>query len=114
MKITGFNGRRVFVELYEEETRGHTSSLPSSFSRLPSGQLLSTPIEFLLASLESRARNDALRGADARRTVVREVEPPARESDGLLWVDKYSPKSFPELLSDEVNMDSEGVKGEEG
>jgi hypothetical protein len=69
--------------------------------RLPAGQLLPTPIDFLLASLESRARNDVLRGAESRRTVVRE-EQPRVESDGLLWVDKYSPKSFPELLSDEV------------
>eukprot|EP00026_Physarum_polycephalum_P001668 Phypoly_transcript_01670.p1 GENE.Phypoly_transcript_01670~~Phypoly_transcript_01670.p1 ORF type:complete len:1072 (-),score=303.53 Phypoly_transcript_01670:11-3154(-) len=99
MKITGINGRRVFVELNEEETRGHGSIAPS-LSRLPSGQLLSTPIDFLMASLESQARNEALRGAEARRAVVRE-KTPAVESDGLLWVDKYSPKSFQELLSDE-------------
>ena len=98
MKITGFNGRRVFVELNAEETRGH-STAPSS--RPLAGELLYTPIDFLLASLESRARNEALRGAEARRAVVRD-ERPLVESDGLLWVDKYSPKSFQELLSDEV------------
>ena len=40
-------------------------------------------------------------GADVHLRHAEREEPP-RETDGLLWVDKYSPKSFQELLSDEV------------
>lgn len=92
ISITGFNGRRVFVPVESEAPTKTQTKTPSFYA---AGQLLSTPIAFLMESVDAAARRALLNGKGRPQMDV-------KPSDGLLWVDKYSPKFFTDLLSDEV------------
>ncbi len=99
MTITGFNGRRVFVPIADENEISKTLPLRRS------GHLLTVPISYLIQSLEVASRGAALRNAQQRNNVNIDRDEGSK-SDGMLWVDKYAPTSFQDLLSDEVRQQS--------
>ena len=116
LSITARDGRRAYCRLHDSCNR----SLPQTRSCRPA-QLLSVPISSLLQKAERESFDKAL--ADSRKFSeatkafcdgnLEDTDLPAPTSSSSqqagqrnLWVDKYSPKSFFELLSDEtVNIE---------
>uniref|UniRef100_A0A6A7G3E8 Chromosome transmission fidelity protein 18 homolog n=1 Tax=Hirondellea gigas TaxID=1518452 RepID=A0A6A7G3E8_9CRUS len=99
--ITAEDGDRLYVEVDSDfvlQTK-ISDSIRSNASQYSS--LLSIPIRELIDTVEEEATERALeeRMVSEERNLpaaVSEVKPPDQ-----LWVDKYAPKSFLELLSDE-------------
>lgn len=114
LSVTVGDGRRAYCRLNNSFGRPQTR-------RSRPGQLLSVPISSLLQKAEQesfdRAVADSKKFTDFSKALVEgqldddEMLPPASSSSQQtgqkhLWVDKYSPKSFFELLSDEkVNIE---------
>lgn len=113
--VTGNNGKRMYLRLKEEQHMAVTSFLSS-------GHLLHIPVSRLRQKLEDerhrklieqseklseelRAYNNTTEDNEIEESVndavmshgKQEIEP----SKHSLWVDKYSPKHFTELLSDD-------------
>lgn len=98
--VNSYDGRRVYVALHEEEVSEVTDPLAER------EQLLSTPISVLLERVHQLEFVEARQAAglddgldDAASNTTKVEENGAVESQ--LWVDKYAPRVFTELLSDE-------------
>jgi len=93
--VNSYNGRRVYVPLHESEA-ARVGPLAEC------EQLLSTPISVLREKIDqiefAEARQAA--GLDEHETLSHRTEE-FGNIESQLWVDKYAPSSFTELLSDE-------------
>ena len=116
MSVTVGDGRRAYCRLHNSFSK----SPPKGRSTRPA-QLLSVPIKSLLQKAEQESFDKAL--ADSKKfseltkafcegnlddaDMLPSTSSPSQQAGQRnLWVDKYSPKSFFELLSDEkVNID---------
>ena len=99
MSVTLKDGRRAFCKLHDSRQDTLTHS-----RRNQRKTLLSAPIGSLLQQVEQEAFATAIKASklpqacDLSFTEVATLTQPAQQA---LWVDKYSPQSFFELLSDE-------------
>lgn len=116
LSVTAGDGRRAYCRLHDSCNR----ALPQTRSRRPA-ELLSIPISTLLQNAEQESFDKALANSKKFSEATKafcegnldDTDQPAAASSSSqqagqqnLWVDKYSPKSFFELLSDEkVNID---------
>ncbi|KAK6145853.1 hypothetical protein DH2020_019722 [Rehmannia glutinosa] len=97
--ITGLDGERVYakicsVEMDEDERKTKLSV------RGDSNGLLQEPVRVLMQRVEHEEFTKALQASvDGGSTEV--VLPKTPDTNEQLWVDKYAPSSFTELLSDE-------------
>ncbi|KAL6503553.1 hypothetical protein OROGR_025476 [Orobanche gracilis] len=97
--ITGLDGERVYakicgVEMDEEKQKN--LSVRGHFN----GGLLQEPVRVLMQKAEHDELTKALKeSVDGAPTAV--APPKAPATDEKLWVDKYAPNTFTELLSDE-------------
>lgn len=101
MSVTLQDGRRAFCKLHDKP-----GSFPSRHQHRH-GKLLSLPISSLMQTVEQEAFAKAINDSEMQATAA-DVASAAHPRIGqqqahqqALWVDKYSPKSFFELLSDE-------------
>ena len=99
MPVTLKDGRRAFCKLHDSRQGVLTHN-----SRNQHKTLLSAPINSLLQQVEQEAFATAVKASEVQQACdlsftgdARLTEPPQQ----ALWVDKYSPQSFFELLSDE-------------
>eukprot|EP00898_Chlorokybus_atmophyticus_P003584 jgi/Chlat1/4226/Chrsp27S04307 len=106
--VTAPGGERVYVELEDD-----TCEEPAAYARASayrnviastSGRkgLLSEPLDDLLEQIEQDRYDRALQESDA--ATARTAEAPStsnRSQKEQLWVDKYAPRMFTDLLSDE-------------
>ncbi|ERN04662.1 chromosome transmission fidelity protein 18 homolog isoform X2 [Amborella trichopoda] len=93
--ITGTSGVRVYARLSKGEVLGFRNP---SVERASSG-LLSEPIRSLMEKVEQEALQKACLAST--RVPDEEIHCLVPEASERLWVDKYAPSSFTELLSDE-------------
>ncbi|GAA0156401.1 hydrolase [Lithospermum erythrorhizon] len=97
--ITGFDGERVYAKIggfRAEEGVRVNRKLDVKFG---SKGLISDPIRVLMQRVEQEELSKALKeSTEEQNDSVPRHEPVEHEQ---LWVDKYSPSSFTELLSDE-------------
>lgn len=102
------SGERVYAPMYRNEEEESGGCLAQSLRR-GAGSLLSTRIEDLLALVEREHFERALHATKAsKRTkkASKKVENGGLANEHGLWVDKYAPQSFMDLLSDElINRD---------
>ncbi|CAA6673279.1 unnamed protein product [Spirodela intermedia] len=91
--VTGPCGERVYAKM----SAGAMDYMPKKLGIERSG-LLSEPINVLMEKVEQEALLKALQESAASSVDSVEVTSPDNEQ---LWVEKYAPKSFTELLSDE-------------
>ncbi|RDX92278.1 Chromosome transmission fidelity protein 18-like protein, partial [Mucuna pruriens] len=96
MPITAPNGDRVYAKL--NRFQGEKRATKLDCSRY-SAELISEPINVILQRLEQEALAKALEASSEGQSVP--DVPEAQMVHERLWVDKYAPKSFTELLSDE-------------
>ncbi|KAK7393195.1 hypothetical protein VNO78_21713 [Psophocarpus tetragonolobus] len=96
MPITAPNGDRVYAKLNRFQGEERVAKLDCDGY---SAELSSEPINVILERLEQEAFAKALEASSEGQSVA-EV-PEAQMVHERLWVDKYAPKSFTELLSDE-------------
>jgi len=113
MSITLADGRRAFCRLHAKQDR------PVLQRQHRHGKLLSVPIGNLMQHVEQEAFAKAIHDSEVMRTspaasgaasanpsTAHPVIAEHQLHQQTLWVDKYSPKSFFELLSDEqINRD---------
>ena len=108
MSITVADGRRAFCRLHSKQDR------PVLQRQHMHGKLLSVPIGSLMQHVEQEAFAKAIHDSEVMRTSpaasgAASASPTIAHQQlhqQTLWVDKYSPKSFFELLSDEqINRD---------
>ncbi|KAL8128846.1 hypothetical protein V2J09_018001 [Rumex salicifolius] len=94
--VTGPCGERVYAKIDKDESAVGVKNFKIS---VQSGGLLSEPINTLLQRLEQQSLLKALQASSETQheSLLNEELVPVEQ----LWVDKYSPKSFTELLSDE-------------
>lgn len=108
--ITLSDGRRAFCGLHAQQDK------PPSCRQHRHGKLLSMPISSLIQDVEQEAFAKALHNSEVLQAATASslsdvsaaapVMPQHQLQQQTLWVDKYSPRSFFELLSDEqVNRD---------
>lgn len=104
--ITLSDGRRAFCGLHPQQEK------PPSCRQNRHGKLLSIPIGSLIQDVEQDAfakaihNSEVLQAATASSLSDVSAAAPHQLQQQTLWVDKYSPRSFFELLSDEqVNRD---------
>ncbi|GAB2221775.1 hypothetical protein Drorol1_Dr00012963 [Drosera rotundifolia] len=97
MPVTAPCGERVYTKVGKVKEKVNRRKVINVAAR--SGGLLSEPVNTLL----QRAEQDAFMKALQASSEVPEYEvlPEASVPNEQLWVDKYAPKSFTELLSDE-------------
>eukprot|EP01113_Clastostelium_recurvatum_P003282 TRINITY_DN11426_c1_g1_i3.p1 TRINITY_DN11426_c1_g1~~TRINITY_DN11426_c1_g1_i3.p1 ORF type:complete len:318 (-),score=47.39 TRINITY_DN11426_c1_g1_i3:83-973(-) len=89
------SGKRMYVTIKsEDEHQAEIATAIKSYSRGQSS-LLTTPISYVLDKIDKQKLKEALAEAEAgpRRVI--------RPGDGKLWVDRYAPTAFTDLLSDE-------------
>ena len=101
MQTTASDGTPVFCLVTEP-------AAPQPRMPLARGQLLSRPIAQLLADAEQQSFDKALQESRAMSTqATKQQQQQQQQQDGqALWVDKYRPEGFMELLSNEqVNRD---------
>lgn len=113
MSITLADGRRAFCRLHAKQDR------PVLQQQHRRGKLLSVPISSLMQHVEQEAFAKAIQDSEVMRTspaasgaasaspsTAHPVIAEHQLHQQTLWVDKYSPKTFFELLSDEqINRD---------
>jgi len=113
MSITLADGRRAFCRLHAKQDR------PVLQRQHRQGKLLSVPIGNLMQHVEQEAFAKAIHDSEVMKTspaasgaasanpsTAHPVIAEHQLHQQTLWVDKYSPKSFFELLSDEqINRD---------
>ena len=105
MPITLQDGRRAFCRLHEQP------STSPAHTFLKRSKLLSAPITSMMQDVEQEAFAKALQDSQLLQAKLHETSPmqqpaastpPAHEvHKKMLWVDKYSPRSFFDLLSDD-------------
>ncbi|XP_047162022.1 chromosome transmission fidelity protein 18 homolog isoform X1 [Vigna umbellata] len=96
MPITAPNGDRVYAKLTRFQGEERVKTLDCNGY---SAELSSEPINVILERLEQEAFAKALEASSEAQSVP--DVPEAQMVSEKLWVDKYAPKSFTELLSDE-------------
>ncbi|TKY53598.1 Chromosome transmission fidelity protein 18-like [Spatholobus suberectus] len=96
MPITAPNGDRVYAKLNRFQGEERVTKLDCNGY---SAELSSEPINVILERLEQEAFAKALEASSEGQSVL--DVPEAQTVHERLWVDKYAPKSFTELLSDE-------------
>ncbi|QCE05592.1 chromosome transmission fidelity protein 18 [Vigna unguiculata] len=96
MPITAPNGDRVYAKLTRFQGEERVKTLDCNGY---SAELSSEPINVILERLEQEAFAKALEASSEGQSVP--DVPEAQMVNEQLWVDKYAPKSFTELLSDE-------------
>ncbi|XP_052731273.1 uncharacterized protein LOC108326633 isoform X2 [Vigna angularis] len=96
MPITAPNGDRVYAKLTRFQGEERVKTLDCNGY---SAELSSEPINVILERLEQEAFAKALEASSEGQSVP--DVPEAQMVNEKLWVDKYAPKSFTELLSDE-------------
>ncbi|XP_023767316.1 uncharacterized protein LOC111915909 [Lactuca sativa] len=96
MPVTAPDGDRVYAKLVKEEKDGKLKKLDV---KAPSKGLMLEPISVLLQRAEEDAIQKALQASVSSQVDANLVGTPVVNE--RLWVDKYSPNSFMELLSDE-------------
>ncbi|KAF7837327.1 chromosome transmission fidelity protein 18-like protein [Senna tora] len=96
MPVTAPNGDRVYAKLNRSEGEERLKKLDV---RANSHDLISEPINILFEKLEQEAFTKTLKASTECESVPDVPETPVVHEK--LWVDKYTPKSFTELLSDE-------------
>ncbi|GFP94340.1 chromosome transmission fidelity protein 18 homolog [Phtheirospermum japonicum] len=97
--VTGLDGERVYAKMcsveLDDEGRKKNLSFKGDFNGL-----LQEPVRVLMQKVEHEEFTKALHASvDGGPTEV--ATPKAPADDEQLWVDKYAPSSFTELLSDE-------------
>ncbi|KZV29873.1 chromosome transmission fidelity protein 18 [Dorcoceras hygrometricum] len=96
--VTGLDGERVYAKLCTEMGMEEKSN-KLSFRVQRDGGLLQEPIRVLMQRVELDEFTNAMRASvEVSKDVITSKEPTANEK---LWVDKYAPNSFTELLSAE-------------
>lgn len=109
--VTSASGERVYAPLHVEDDSD--GGLLARSLRRSKGSLLSTKIDTLLAAVEKDHFERVLaetkqRGEERgrKKKKKKEKETVAVEGTSRLWVDKYAPRHFMDLLSDEmINRD---------
>ncbi|KAI3511528.1 hypothetical protein L1887_18682 [Cichorium endivia] len=96
MPVTAPDGDRVYAKLVKEEKDNKLKKLNV---KAPSKGLMLEPISVLIQRAEEDALQKALQASVSSQIDANYVGTPAVTE--RLWVDKYSPNSFMELLSDE-------------
>ncbi|WVY98392.1 hypothetical protein V8G54_030543 [Vigna mungo] len=96
MPITAPNGDRVYAKLTRFQGEERVKTLDCNGY---SAELSSEPINVILERLEQEAFAKALEASSEGQSVP--DVPEEQMVNEQLWVDKYAPKSFTELLSDE-------------
>ncbi|KAG9446182.1 hypothetical protein H6P81_012310 [Aristolochia fimbriata] len=94
--VTGPDGDRVYAKVSRWETNHDTER---SRVKIPPSGLLSESIRILIERADQEAFTKAL--TDSAEPSMDEARPAMSSIRGQLWVDKYAPNSFTELLSDE-------------
>ncbi|XP_077250788.1 P-loop containing nucleoside triphosphate hydrolases superfamily protein [Tasmannia lanceolata] len=98
ISVTGPDGDRVYAKMSRGEMKDDVKRL--NVERPIYGKsLLSEPINVLMERMEQEALTKALQASTGSPNDL--VEPPMQVVSEQLWVDKYAPHSFTELLSDE-------------
>ncbi|KAL5781478.1 hypothetical protein ACOSP7_006507 [Xanthoceras sorbifolium] len=96
MPVTAPGGDRVYAKICRFETEERLKKLNV---KSHSNGLILEPFNDLLQKLEQEAFTKALNSSSEGQSNIRLPEKPV--VDEQLWVDKYAPYSFTELLSDE-------------
>ncbi|KAK6145830.1 hypothetical protein DH2020_019699 [Rehmannia glutinosa] len=97
--ITGLDGERVYAKICSVEMDDDERKTKLSV-RGDSNGLLQEPVRVLMQRVEHEEFTKALQASvDGGSTEV--VLPKTPDTNEQLWVDKYAPSSFTELLSDE-------------
>lgn len=99
MSVTLKDGRRAFCRIHDSK-----QDILAHHRRNQHKTLLSAPISSLLQQVEQEAFATAVKASElqpARGLSYSEDTAPTEPPQQALWVDKYSPQSFFELLSDE-------------
>lgn len=99
MTVTLKDGRRAFCKLHDSRQDSHSYNIRNQHKTL-----LSCPIGSLLQQVEQEAFATAVKASkvqQAQNVPFMEGATFAEPPQQALWVDKYSPQSFFELLSDE-------------
>ncbi|KAL4561136.1 hypothetical protein LXL04_033298 [Taraxacum kok-saghyz] len=96
MPVTAPDGNRVYAKLVKEEKNEKLKKLNV---KAPSKGLMLEPISVLMQRAEEDALQKALQASVSSEIDANLVGTPVVSE--RLWVDKYSPNSFMELLSDE-------------
>ncbi|KAI4346173.1 hypothetical protein L6164_013246 [Bauhinia variegata] len=96
MPVTAPGGNRVYAKMNRMEGEERLKKLDI---RAQSRDLISEPINVLLDKLDQEAFDKALKASSESQSVPDVPETPIVHEQ--LWVDKYAPRSFTELLSDE-------------
>ncbi|XP_050375424.1 uncharacterized protein LOC126792944 [Argentina anserina] len=94
------SGDRVYAKIHRVEVEERPHRLHGAARSQSAGGLISEPIDVLLQRLEQEAFTRALQ-ASSRVTQSDVILPETPVLHERLWVDKYAPNSFTELLSDE-------------
>ncbi|XP_073276642.1 uncharacterized protein [Primulina huaijiensis] len=98
MPVTGLDGERVYAKLCRTEMGMEEKSNKLSLRQERDG-LLQEPVRVLMQKVEQDEFTNALRASvEVSTEVISSKAPVATEK---LWVDKYAPNSFTELLSAE-------------
>ncbi|XP_042394576.1 chromosome transmission fidelity protein 18 homolog isoform X1 [Zingiber officinale] len=97
MPVTAPSGARVYAKMSSAETGGGRGEFMARKER--GAGLLSEPISALNKKMEQEALAKALK--DSFGSADKLAHATINQVDEQLWVDKYSPNSFKELLSDE-------------
>eukprot|EP00667_Euglena_gracilis_P002612 EG_transcript_2615 len=103
--VWGEDGTYVYVSVErpsgEDEVAAYSRRLRSS------GSLLKTPLtelQVLAEAMQRKKVQERVQLSEAAAATVSAPQPPPND-DGQLWVAKYAPRAFPDLLSDnEVNL----------
>ncbi|XP_063961943.1 chromosome transmission fidelity protein 18 homolog [Lytechinus pictus] len=121
MKVTGVDGRRVFLKMKEEyDPTQVTKKFDSKYGSSNTKGLLTMSYDHLVRQIEDENRRKVIEESSRvseklRRELAREYEDEdldgeisegqLEEGDGKdnkgLWVDKYAPKHYVDLLSDD-------------
>ncbi|XP_024983880.1 chromosome transmission fidelity protein 18 homolog [Cynara cardunculus var. scolymus] len=96
MPVTAPDGDRVYAKLIKEEKDDKLKKLDV---KAPSKGLMPEPINVLMQRVEQDALQKALQASVSSQSDANLLGTPVVNE--RLWVDKYSPNSFMELLSDE-------------
>lgn len=107
--VTSASGERVYAPLHFDDTS--EGGLLARALRRSKGSLLSTKIDALLSAVEKDHFERVLaetqgRGQDRNKKKKEKKTAAAAAGTSGLWVDKYAPRHFMDLLSDElINRD---------
>ncbi|KAF9611201.1 hypothetical protein IFM89_027515 [Coptis chinensis] len=98
MAITGLDGNRVYAKMTSNVEMNDSSTKKLNIKGYANG-LISEPISVLMDKMDQEALAKALQDSSESPNEVTHHETPGVSEK--LWVEKYAPNSFTELLSDE-------------